>query len=417
MKIRSIHRRRFLIQGAAVAGMAALGAPRTSRAVAQAPPSTTEAPPPALPPPFGKEVYYTRMEQARAGLAGANAAALVETPGTNLSYLTGLSMGHSERLTALVLPASGQPVFICPAFERDLVASAPAGIEEIRVWEEDEDPFALLAKCLKDADVGAKPIAVGGSVWYDDFVRINKTVPKATFVSTTAIVGVMRERKTSQEIACMKAAAEIVERAVASALKDVKEGIRESDLAAAIIARIREMGAAGSGIVQFGPRSAVPHNPTGDARLALRDVILIDFGAQVNGYWSDISRPAVLGKATERMKLIHSTIRRVQDRVLEVSRPNMSCAGLDHMARSLLVDRGFRKYLRHRLGHGIGLDGHEPPYLSGGYIRGLVAGHVVTVEPGVYTPGEYGIRIEDMMEITETGARWLSTPPVAMIEV
>lgn len=342
---------------------------------------------------------------------------LIEVPGTNMFYMTGLSMSRSERLTAFVLPVDGEPVMICPAFERDLIEAAPVGVEKILTWEEDEDPVTLVEKALKKARLLDKTIAMGAEAWYDDYRRISEALPDVTFTSSTSIVGVLRQMKTPLEISYMEAAARIVQDAIASAFSQAREGLREDQMAELLHEHFKGSGVRGGGLVQFGPRSSVPHNPTSDRPLASGDVILIDYGCNVNGYWSDISRPAVLGKASSRMKLIHATLRRIQEQALQRMRPSVACAGIDNMARSILEAEGFGKHIRHRLGHGIGLMGHEPPYLSSGYPQGLGVGNVVTVEPGVYTPGDYGIRIEDMVEVTPTGARLLSRPPEEMLEL
>ena len=408
-----MNRRDFLLSGgAAAAGLAAVGAAgATPGAGVQAPAVA------ALPPPLGRASFVTRMESARALMRELKVNLLIETPGTNFRYLTGLGLHRSERLIAFVLPLVDPPLLLGPMFERDLLAGSPAGIEEIRTWEEQEDPFEHLEKILRKADASDKRICIGATTWYDDFVRLQMRLPKLTFMSTSPVIGYLREHKSPDEVACMQAAVDITERAITEALIEAKEGMREDELSGLLLARIAAMGARGGGLVQFGPRSAVPHNPTSDRRLAAGDVILIDFGAEVNGYWSDISRPAVFGKASGRMKLVHETIRSAQDAALERARPSTPCESLDMVARAAIGGRGFFKFLLHRLGHGIGLDGHEPPWLTIGNNTKLEVGNVATLEPGIYTPGEYGIRIEDMIEVTAQGGRLLSHPPAGILEI
>jgi len=404
---------------AAAAGVAALGSGAQEAAPGPAAPAPTapNAAPPPLPPPIARSSYVTRMEQARALMRETKATALIETPGTHLRYLTGLDLHRSERLIAFVLPVEGDPVLLGPLLERDRLTTSPAGIEEVRTWEENERSFEALEKILRKAGVSDKKVAIGSTTWYDDFVRLQEQTPKMTFVSTTPIVGSLRERKSPEEVACMQAAIDITERAIDAALAETREGIREDELSDLIVSNIEKMGASGGGLVQFGPRSAVPHNPTSDRRLAPGDIVLIDFGAQVQGYWSDISRPAVLGQATGRMKLVHDSIRQAQKLALERAKPDTPCESLDIIARATLGGHGFSKFILHRLGHGIGLDGHEPPWLTLGNADRLAVGHVATLEPGVYTPNDYGIRIEDMMEVTPQGGRMLSRPPERLREI
>lgn len=409
-----MNRREFVKKGgAAAAGIAALGAGTDPNG----PVSISARPAPTIPPPLGKSTYVSRMESARALMRAVKADALIETPGTSFRYMTGLDLWRSERLIAFVLPVEGAPVILGPRFERDRLTGSPAGIEEVASWEEDESSFEALEKILRKARVTEGRVAIGGTTWYDDFVQFNSRLPKLSFISGTAIVGYLRERKSPEEIASIQAAIDITERAIDMAFKQTHEGIREDELESFIVSRIREMGATGDGLVQFGPRSAVPHNSTSDRRLSAGDVVLIDFGARVNGYWSDISRPAVLGTGTGRMKLVHTAIRQAQNLALERARPDYSCAGLDQIARATLGGHGFFKFILHRLGHGVGLDGHEPPWLTMGNVDKLALGNVATLEPGVYTPGEYGMRIEDMMEVTPGGARLLSHPPDALLEL
>lgn len=416
-----MNRREFITRGgAAAAGFAAIGAgavPNAPAAPEPVPTAPVVTSGPVIPPPSGKSTYLTRMSSVRALMREVGTEALVEPPGTNMRYLTGLDLGRSERLIAFVLPLEGEPVILGPMFERDRLAASPAAVAEVITWEEDDDPFEALQKILKKTGATNKKIAIGGTTWYDEFAQVNMRLPKMSFVSSTVIVGYLRERKSPEEIANMQAAIEITERSIGAALKEAREGIREDELEGLVMARILEMGARGEGLVQFGPRSAVPHNPTGDRRLVVGDIILVDFGAQVNGYWSDISRPAVLGTATGRMKLIHSTIRQAQDAALELAKPETPCSRLDQISRAALGGRGFSKFIVHRLGHGVGLDGHEPPWLTSGSIAKLSIGNVATLEPGVYTPSEYGIRVEDMMEVTAEGGRMLSHPPDKLLEI
>lgn len=413
--------RRGFLRVAGLTGLAAAGSLRWAPAETPAaekgaePPAT--APPVTLPPAPGPEVYRTRIESARALMRDVKASAIIEIPGSSFRYLTGLGVGHSERLLALVLPLEGEPLILCPAFEREIVAGSPAGITAIETWEEDEDAFDALKKLLRRLDLDKGQLAIAGTAWYDEFARIHHELPRLTFVSSSAIIGSLRERKGPEEIACMKAAARITELAIGEALREAREGMREDELSDIISRKIAGMGARGGGLVQFGPRSAVPHNGTSDRKLAAGEVILVDYGARVHGYCSDVSRTAVLGRATGRMKMIHATIRQAQDFALEKARPGVRGSELDQIARATLGARGLFKLFLHRLGHGIGLDGHEPPYLSAGYSIPLQAGNVVTLEPGAYTAGEYGIRVEDMIELTATGAALLTTPPADIIEI
>ena len=413
-----IDRREFLRRGgaAAAAGIAVLNgmggsAPRSAE-------EPEEREPVVIPPDFGRDAYLERMSGARILMREIQGHGLFLTPGTDMRYMTGLTVGRSERLIALILPLEGDPVLICPAFEKDLIAASPAGIEDVLVWDEDEDPFDLVVKAFKKLGLqGKRKIAIGGTVWYDNLARLTKVLPELEITSAGRVVGLLRERKSESEVKVMRAAVRITEDAIASAQRQVREGIREEEVAGLIHTHFKSHGLRGGGLVQFGPRSAIPHNPTSDRALAANEMILIDFGVRIHGYWSDITRCAVFGKATDRMKVVHATLRRIQDQAIRTAQPGLSCAGLDHMSRSIMKGEGFRKFIRHRLGHGVGLDGHEPPYLSLNYPQALSIGNVITIEPGIYTPDDYGIRIEDMAEITQSGPSLMSTPPDKLLEI
>ena len=412
-----IDRREFLRRGgAAAAGIAVLNG--IGGASLRAAEDVANQEKVAIPPDFGRETFLERMSGARILMRESGAHGLFLTPGTDLRYVTGLTVGPSERLIALVLPLEDDPILICPAFERDLIAAAPAGIEDVRVWEEEEDPFDLVMKVCKKLKLqDDRKMAIGGTVWYDNLVRLNAVLPEMQITSARSVVGLMRERKSERELEVMRAAVRITEDGIASAFRQVREGITEQEVAGLIRSHFEGYGLRGGGLVQFGPRSAVPHNPTSGRALAANEMILIDFGVQIHGYWSDITRCAVFGKATDRMNVVHATLRRIQDQALMNARPGVSCASLDHMSRSIMKGEGFRKFIRHRLGHGIGLDGHEPPYLSLNYPNALAIGNAVTIEPGIYTPDDYGIRVEDMIAITQEGYSLMSTPPDKLLEI
>lgn len=414
-----IDRREFLLRGgAAAAGLTVLdGMGGVSLRASEDDAKKSDAV--ELPAAPGREVYLERISGARILMREKDVHALFLTPGNDLRYMTGLGVWRSERLIALILPVEGDPVLICPAFEKDLIASAPAGIEDVRTWDEDEDPFdPLVRKVLKKLDLHkGRTMALGSTVWYDTLTRLEQVLPEMQVTSAAGIVGLMRERKSERELEIMRAAVRIAEDGIASAFRQVREGITEQEVAGLIQDHFASYGLRGGGLVQFGPRSAVPHNPTSDRALAANEMILIDYGVRIHGYTSDITRCAVFGKATPRMKLVHALLRRIQDQALANARAGLSCASLDHMSRSIMKGEGFRKFIRHRLGHGIGLDGHEPPYLSLNYPHALEAGNVVTIEPGIYTPEDYGIRVEDMIAITADGHSLMSRPPDELPEL
>jgi len=409
-----ISRRDFIVKStAAAAGLAAFDHVATAGEGAATPP----APAPALPSPPPRELLVARMDQTRAMLKEAKAMGLVEVCGPNLLYLTGLPLAPRERMSSLIVPAEGPSKLVCSILDKVTVESRPGAVDEVIYWEEYDDPIGILVKLLKKSDLTKGTLAMASRIDYNDFVEVNREMPKLEFISTTPIVGYQRERKSIAEIELIEAATAIVSRAIERSYPAIREGMREFDLEAIILADVRESGADGGGVVRFGPRTADPAGVTTDRKLASGDAILIDFEARVHGYHARLIRTVVLGKATGRMKMIYSLNRKAQELAFDRAKPDAMCAAIDQIALATVGGSGFVSGLLHRLGSGIGLESEEPPWLSKGYNVRLAQGNVVVMSPGVYTAGEYGIRGGDLAVITGTGARWLSTPPVELPEL
>ncbi len=413
MKRSGVSRRDFIIKGTvAAAGLAAIDPLRAVEGT-----TSPAAPLPAIPAPPVREVFVARMDRARAALKEAKALGLVEVIGPNLLYLTGIPLIPRERISSLILPAEGPSTLICSVMDRQKVESAPKVVDEVIYWEEYDDPLTLLVKRLKKTDLDKGTIAMGSRVDYNDFVEINRELRKLEFISTTPIVGFLRERKSTAEVAMIGAAAAVVSHAIERALPRIKEGMREYDLDDVLRAGVHECGLDGFGVVRSGPRTADPAAVTSDRRIAKDDPIVIDYQAQVHGYHGRLIRTVVLGKASGRMKMIHSVERDAQDVAVDKCKPDVVCAAIDQIVMATAGGRGFIKEAVHRAGSGIGLESEEPPWISKGYTERLAEGNVFMISPGLYTPGDYGIRTGDVAVITATGARWLFRPAADLTEL
>ena len=418
--------------GAAAAGLALFGsargaqqepAPPAAAPPPQAPPAEPSPPqarpvePVALPADVGREVYLSRIESVRAMLREAGIAAIVETPGAGLRYLTGTPLERYERLVCLLLPAEGAPTLICPAMDREIVAAGPGAVEAIRYMAGEDDPLRIIAEILREAGHAEGRVAISGSAIYDEFAFVHAMLPKLNFVTTSALVGSLRERKSPQEVAILKASAAIAQTAIDRSLKEARAGMREFELAAILDAHVRALGARPGGCqVLFGARTAVHRLPTGEAALTPGAVVAITCSPDVHGYRAPIARSAIMGKTTGRMRMIHDALRDAQQAGLERARPGGVRNSVHLVARSAITSRGFPEF-PHPLGHGAGLESSEAPHLSLGDYALLVEGSVATLTPSVQTPGEYAIRIGDLMEVTATSGRWLSQPPRQMVEL
>lgn len=425
----AIGRRRFLTRGAAAAtGLAALGAglsragdgATVARRDAEPAPPRAQTPvaAPSLPEPASPQTFSARIEDARGRLRAAKLPAMVVGAGIDLQYLTGLELERGDRPVFLVLPVERDVELICPWFlEQSLVAS-PEVIQTVHSWQDDEDPLALLEGRLGKAGVREGPVAVGGAPLADDVERLRKKMPSLSFENGSPILGAMRRAKSAHEIACLEAAAAIALHAVESTLSAVQDGMAEEEIAAQVAGRIREAGAAAAaGQVHVGPPSAVPYAPWGHRRLAAGNVILVEFAAQVRSYWGGVSRAAVRGTPTARHKLVYGALLKTREQVLRTASIGRQGADLDTLARGLLENDGLRRGIRHRLGQGAGLERRERPIVSLGSEDRFVEGDVVSIEPGVYTPKDCGIRIGDLVEIAAAGARCFTRPPPALPEI
>lgn len=417
MTARRVTRRRFLGLGAAAAGLAAVG----GSAQPQEPPPASSSPPtapppaPALPNPLTREFHLSRMQIARERMAAVKISHLIEVPGPGLFYLTGLPLQRSERFSALVLPAEGPPVLICPVTDRAIALAGPVPLEEPVFYEENDEPVGMTAKLLKRAHAGQ--VALSGRIWYEEFVPLHSDLPKLTFAASHPFIDEPRQVKTLEELRLIEAAAAIAQEAVEATMREIREGMSEEEIADAVIGRIRARGAQAEGSVVSGPRTAVPRLPTGDRRVAAGDLVILSYAARVHGYWARVARTVSLGRPTGRMRMIHQTLREGQGFAFDRVKPGVPAAAVDQILRATLGGRGFLKQVLHGSGAGCGLEPSEPPFLAPGYLEPLVAGQITTIGQGVYTGDEYGIRQMDMALVTPDGARWLTRPATEFLEV
>jgi len=363
-----------------------------------------------------------RLEKARRLMTEQKIDALMLAGGTSLEYFTGMKWGNSERLLAVVIPAKGAPFLVTPKFEEERALEqahmGPLGKEAtVYAWEEHENPYAFFAKGLKDRGLSAATIGVEETVRFQ-FSDGAAHIPQVRTTSGTPITAGCRIVKDAHELALMRHASAVTLKAYEAAYRSLKEGMTQDDFAELVQLAHRRLGYSGSAGVQVGKFSALPHGSATPQTVQEGSILLIDGGCKVEGYSSDISRTFVLGKATQRMKDVFEIEFKAQSAALAAAKPGVPCEAVDAAARKVIVDAGFGpdyKFFSHRVGHGMGMDGHEWPYLVRGNTLPLAPGMVFSDEPGIYIPGEFGIRLEDDMVITETGAE-LFTPQSESLE-
>jgi Xaa-Pro dipeptidase len=359
---------------------------------------------------IGADEYRARQEQARTLLAAQGLDALVLAEGTSLTYFTGARWWGSERLFAAVLPTRGAPFYVCPAFEEGRAREQLTDGEhaDVRIWQEDESPYQRLAEGLRDRGIA------GGRVGLEENVRfvfadgIATAAPQLKLTSGTAITAGCRMIKSSHEIALMRLASEVTLAAYEATWRSIRVGMDQYEVSELSRRAHDRLGFAGAAdLVLIGESSAFPHGSVRPQKIAEGSIVLFDGGCDVHGYKSDITRTFVVGKPTPRMRSVFDTVQRAQLAALRAARPGVECGAIDAAARAVVTAAGFGPDYRtftHRLGHGMGMDGHEWPYLVRGNATRLAAGMTTSNEPGIYLRGEFGIRLEDDMHVTEDGA-------------
>ena len=367
--------------------------------------------------PITVEERQARLDRARELLTSEKLDALLLMGGTSLRYFANMDWGLSERMLALIVPASGRAVVVCPAFERDRAAeqidAGPLkGNADVLTWEEHESPYQRVAEGIRARGITTGRLGIEETVRYVFANGAAAALPALTLASGTPVTAGCRMIKSAHELELMRLACAVTLKAYEAAYRALHDGMTQNDFAKLVSQAHERLGFQGGAGVQVGRYSALPHGSANPQVIREGTILLIDGGCQVEGYSSDLSRTFVLGKATDRMKQVFEIEQRAQKAALAAARPGVECQAVDAAARKLISDAGFGpdyKYFTHRVGHGMGMDGHEWPYLVRGNATPMAANMTFSDEPGIYIRGEFGIRLEDDMHITDNGAE-LFTP-------
>lgn len=380
--------------------------------------------------PIANDERRARIEKARGLMAKAKMNALVLTPGTSLLYFTNIRWSGGERLFACVIPAKGEPFFVCPAFEedraREQIARGPfgGGNADVRPWQEDESPYQLLARGLADRKLASGSIGIEETAKFVWSSSIAAAARNATVVSGTPVTAGCRMIKDAHELELMQIASNATLKVYEAVYRALQPGMTQNQASELIDAAYRRVGFRGGASVQTGEFTALPHGSTAPQVIREGTIVMVDDGCTVDGYQSDITRTFVLGKANEKAKRVFDIVKEAQSAALKAARPGVPLDSIDAAARGVIAAAGYGpgfKYFSHRVGHGIGMDGHEWPYLVKNNMFGWTkslraqAGMTFSDEPGVYIRGEFGVRLEDDMLITPDGAK-LFTPQSPSLE-
>jgi D-alanyl-D-alanine dipeptidase len=371
----------------------------------------------STPAPFTVDDYRARMRRAALAAADAGLAGLLVAPGPDLVWLTGYApTAATERLTVLVLARGRDPVLVVPTLEApDAAKAAGAPALTLRDWTDGADPYAVTAELLP----GEGRLGVSDNAWAMHLLGLQKTLPGTSYASLTDALPMLRAVKDAAELELLAAAGAAAD-ATFQEIRSVRfSGRRESDVAADLAVLLREHGheQVDFTIVASGPNGANPHHEVGDRVIERGDMVVLDFGGLKHGYGSDTSRTVHVGEPTEEERRVHDVVRAAQEAGFAAVRPGAACQDVDRAARAVIEDAGYGPYFIHRTGHGIGVTTHEPPYMIEGEERELVPGMCFSVEPGIYLPGRFGVRIEDIVTVTPDGGRRLNTTTREMVIV
>ena len=412
-----MHRREFVQRGATLLGGAGvLGFTPTNGYAKQseiAPElASLESRLADAPPPITESERAQRRDKAQRLMKELGYSAMLIEAGPNMMYFSGIEWARSERLFALVLPQSGKGIIIAPAFERGRAADQVDGRFEIRAWQEDESPEALVAGVLRDWGVATGKLGVDGSARTFVFNEMAHAAPAIQMATAEAITNACRGIKSAHEIEIMRFANRITLDTYRAAFKTLRVGMTQAELAKNVLDGFAKLGFPGGfALVLFGESSAYPHGLPKPRSLAENQVVLVDGGTSVHGYQSDMTRTVVYGTPAPEAQKVFAIVHEAQRSAIASAGPGKKCGEVDAAARKVITDAGYGPDYRtftHRLGHGIGMEGHEWPYLVRGSEIVMQPGMTFSDEPGIYQYGKFGIRLEDIMAITENGAEMMT---------
>jgi len=355
----------------------------------------------------------TRLGAAARAAAESGLDALLLTPGADLRYLTGYAAHATERLTCLVLPAHGEPTLIVPRLERPAAEASPAPRTGVRIVDHPDgsDPYPLVAAALRDITVRA--VGLTDRMWAEQVLGLRDALPGVEQRLASTVLRDLRMRKSPAEVAALREAGAAIDAVHRRMAEWLRPGRTERQVAADLAAAMREAGhqTPEFAIVGSGPNGASPHHTASDRVIEAGDPVVVDIGGVMpSGYRSDSTRTYVVGGAApDGFADYYAALFEAQRAAVAAVRPGVSCESVDAVARSMLTEAGYGEAFLHRTGHGIGLDGHEDPYLVAGNPLPLEPGMAFSIEPGVYLAGRHGARIEDIVVCTADGVERLNT--------
>ena len=358
----------------------------------------------------------SRLDQLNASLRASGLDAVILNPGPTLTHLTGLHFHLMERPVVLMFAKDQDPAIVLPELELQKVASLPYKLQVFAYPENPSEWDGVFRRAAQSLNLDGKQIGVEPrQLRLLEFRHVKASAPEADYPDASEVLSSLRLRKDKTEVDAMRRAVKIAQEALEATIPLIKMGMTEKELSSELVVQLLRHGSEPempfSPIVSGGPNSANPHASPTERRLQAGDLLVVDWGATYDGYISDLTRTFAVGDVDEEYRKIHEIVQEANAAGRAAARPGVSCASVDKAARDVIEKSGYGTYFTHRTGHGIGMEGHEEPYMRGDNMQLLEPGMAFTVEPGIYLPNRNGVRIEDNVVITETGADVLSDMP------
>ena len=342
-------------------------------------------------------------------MAALGVDALLLSVGADLPWLTGYDAMPLERLTMLVVPRDAEATLVVARLEAPRVEARP-GVFSLLPWEETEDPVAIVGGLIGP---GARRVAVGDQTWARFVIELQRERPGLEWWRGSEVTAPLRMVKDAAEIDALASAANAVDRVAVTMRERPFAGRTEAEVSRELVERMLDAGheRANFAIVAAGPNGASPHHDAGGRRIVEGDVVLCDFGGTMDGYCSDITRMFVVGEPSAEVTDTYAVLLEAQERAVQAARVGTACGEVDRVARDVITAAGFGERFIHRTGHGIGVDAHEDPYLVAGNEQALAHGYAFSIEPGIYVPGRFGLRLEDIVVASDDGPERLNHAP------
>lgn len=360
-------------------------------------------------------LYEKRLSRVRTAMHEHGLDTLILTPGAAMRYLSGFSETGHERLLALIIPDDQPWLFVTPALNASQVRANPAGIEDVRVWDDAQGWQSLLRELCTDLTLDIGIIGLDDDMPARFSLVVQTIMPTTLLKLASPVFAPLRAVKDAGELAAMQHAADATDALIAPAYAACMPGATERDIAAAIQNTLASLGVEASfeSIVGTGANGASPHHHTGKTRVQAGDIVVLDFGARVDGYHGDITRVVAVGSASDEARRVYDVVYQAQAAAFDAVRPNATGHDVDAAARKVITDAGYGEFFIHRTGHGIGLDDHETPFVVAGNRGKLAPGNCFSIEPGIYLPGKFGVRLENIVCVTEDGLARSFNQPIA----